>query len=162
MALADGRTRGPPPDPARPPLRRTDTESGTASSVFKLVGAGQVGVGSVRGMVALAALAAAGFHVWPFAGEVVEPSVLVLEIYPRLLLDRPVVKSDAAARRQVPQGRRPLREHREAAADTDAAFDAAVSAVAMADHLDELRRLPAAPDYAREGAIWRPGFALTS
>ena len=42
---------------------------------------------------------------------------------------------------------------------TEDAFDAALSALAMAEHLEELRALRAAPagsPEAIEGALWRP------
>jgi len=54
-------------------------------SVFQLVGNGQVGAGSVRGMPHLVRLRDAGFAIWPFddAGDRV-----ALEIYPSLLRRR--------------------------------------------------------------------------
>ena len=53
-----------------------------AKSIFQLVGNGQVGAGSVRGMPLLAHLRAQGFAIWPFdqAGE-----RTAFEIYPSLL-----------------------------------------------------------------------------
>jgi hypothetical protein len=149
------RAQAPEHDADRPPLRRTDRESGSASSVFKLVGPSQVGAGSVRGMPALGALTAAGFHVWPFAGPARVP--LVVEIYPRLLTG-PVVKSDPHERVAVLTADDRFGERRMLAAASDDAFDAAVSAVGMAERLDELLALPAAPDHEREGAIWQPGW----
>jgi hypothetical protein len=67
-------------------FRRTEIEVSSAGSqpksVFQLVGAGQVGRGSLYGMQALHRLAAAGFRIWPF-DECALP--LVVEIFPRLL-----------------------------------------------------------------------------
>src|SRR5262245_2809133 len=53
-----------------------------AKSIFQLVGNGQVGAGSIRGMPFLTRLRAAGFAIWPF-----DPpgNRTVLEIYPSLL-----------------------------------------------------------------------------
>ena len=54
----------------REPFRRTELDVRAPGvqpkSVFQLVGAGQVGRGSLYGMQALHHLAAAGFHIWPF------------------------------------------------------------------------------------------------
>jgi hypothetical protein len=64
-------------------FRRTEREvrvPGTQpKSVFQLVGAGQVGRGSLYGMQALHRLTGAGFRIWPF-----DPPALPLavEIYP--------------------------------------------------------------------------------
>src|SRR5262249_59600183 len=63
-------------------------------AVFRRVGAGQVGRGSLFGMQALHRLAAAGFSIWPFAPP---ERPLVVEISPRLLTGA-VVKSSRAAR----------------------------------------------------------------
>ena len=56
-----------------------------AKSIFQLVGNGQVGAGSVRGMPLLARLRAAGFAIWPFAGAGDRTAV---EIYPSRLRQR--------------------------------------------------------------------------
>jgi hypothetical protein len=121
-------------------------------SVFQLVGAGQVGRGSLHGMGALHRLAGAGFHIWPFDAPALP---LVVEIFPRVLTG-PVRKSSPSERerylRTVPM---PPELGRLAAASEDA-FDAAVSALVMAARVDELRALPGAPGYALEGRIWRP------
>ncbi len=57
-------------DSETPPLRTTERESAVGGprpfSVFQLVGAGAVGVGSLRGMATLRALNNAGAAVWPF------------------------------------------------------------------------------------------------
>ena len=142
-------------------LRRTDQHASepkgaSPKSVFQIGGAGQVGTGSIRGMPHLARLRAEGFSIWPFDRA---RTPLVIEIYPRLLTG-PVKKSDPRARAEY------LAEHvpeidealaREAASSEDA-FDAAVSAVVMSRHLDEISALSAPPDptEAIEGRIWWP------
>ena len=50
-----------------------------AKSIFQLVGNGQVGAGSVRGMPLLARLRAEGFTIWPFEAA---SERTVFEIYP--------------------------------------------------------------------------------
>lgn len=124
-------------------------------SVFQVGGAGAVGTGSIRGMPFLLDLVERGFHVWPF--ETGWP--LVVEIYPRILTGA-VVKSGAAARREY------LREARwaldpalvEAAAASEDTFDAAISALVMAQHAEELRTLNPnnQPQTRLEGQIWIP------
>jgi hypothetical protein len=63
-------------------FRRCEERYPTAKSVFQLVGNGQVGAGSVRGMPLLAQLRAAGIAIWPFdpPGE-----RTAFEIYPTVL-----------------------------------------------------------------------------
>ena len=120
-------------------------------SVFQLVGAGQVGRGSLHGMAALHRLADAGFRIWPF-----DPSglPLMVEIFPRLLTG-PVRKNSPSERERY-LGTVPMRPDlgRLAAASEDA-FDAAISALVMAARVDELRTLADAPGYALEGKIWQ-------
>ena len=151
-------TRRPPPDPDRPLWRATELASPYRPlSTFQVGGAGAVGTGSLRGMPLLARLRAAGVAVWP-----VDPAgpATVVEIYPRELTG-PVVKSDAAARRayaradaRVPSGLV------EAATATEDAFDAAFSALAMAEHAEVpggSGPLDAAAGLEElEGRIWRP------
>ncbi len=145
-------------------VRRTEQAAGERaarqpSSVFKLVGADQVGAGSVRGMPALARLAAAGFAVWPFDDPRAGRPVAV-EIWPRLLYAAPVVKSSADARAEYLDRHAPdiADEFRRAAAASDDAFDALTAALAMWDGRDGLAALPAARDAAErlEGRIWGP------
>jgi hypothetical protein len=125
-------------------------------SVFQVGGAGAVGTGSLRGMALLATLHDAGFSVWPF-----DPPHLprVVEIYPRALTGA-VRKSDAAARRAYLDARDWPRNLslRELASSTEDAFDAAVSALVMCEHADDLRRLgdPSDPVARLEGEIWLP------
>jgi hypothetical protein len=121
-------------------------------SVFQLIGAGQVGRGSLYGMQALHRLAGAGFRIWPFD----PPGLpLAVEIFPRVLTG-PVRKNSPSEReRYLATVPIPPELRRLAAAGEDA-FDAAVSVVVMAAAAEELRALPAAPDDALEGRIWRP------
>ncbi|WP_133826494.1 hypothetical protein [Actinomycetospora succinea] len=155
-----GATPRPPLDPARPPFRVTEEAAradGLApSSTFQVGGAGAVGTGSLRGMPHLARLRAAGLAVWPFddAG-----AATLMEIYPRVHTG-PVVKRSPAARREAAGSdpRIPAALLDDVVATEDA-FDAAFSALAMAEHLDELGSLRAAPPErpeAIEGALWRP------
>lgn len=128
-------------------------------SVFQVGGAGAVGTGSIRGMPHLLAFHDAGFRLWPFDPPVDDERPVVVEIWPRLLTGA-VNKSSFAERAEY------LR-HRFAtlpaalgvvAASSEDAFDAAVSAMVMAEHVDQLRALPDARDDVErlEGAIWAP------
>jgi hypothetical protein len=141
-----------------PALRETETAArATPKSVFQIGGAGAVGTGSLRGMRHLADLADAGFAIWPFD----DPAwPLALEIYPRTLTGA-VLKSRHRARREYLALRFADQSEamRERAAGSEDAFDAAVSALVMARHCDELTDLPVAPPGSRarlEGAIWIP------
>jgi hypothetical protein len=137
-------------------FRRTENEMRLPGvqpkSVFQLVGAGQVGRGSLYGMQALHRLAAAGFRIWPFD----PPGLpLVVEIFPRVLTG-PVRKTSPSERERY-LGTVPVPpDLRRVAAAGEDAFDAAVSAVVMAAGAAELRALPEEPGYALEGRIWRP------
>ena len=129
-------------------------------STFQIGGAGSVGTGSVRGWPALARLREAGFAIWPFDGPACPP--VAVEIYPRAL-HRPggeVERLGAGrpARRALPRARPKLRDRAVASED---AFDAAVSALAMSIHEDELRALPRVDDEIgrREGRVWTPTTA---
>ena len=63
-------------------FRRCEEPLRSAKSIFQLVGNGQIGAGSVRGMPHLARLREAGFAIWPFD----HPSDrTVMEIYPSRL-----------------------------------------------------------------------------
>ena len=126
-------------------------------SPFQVGGAGAVGTGSLRGMPVLRRLRQAGFSIWPF-----DPPgwPLVVEIYPRLLTG-PVSKKRLEARRAYLEALAPALPERfqPAAIASDDAFDAAISALAMARHAAELTSLPAIDEpWARlEGQIWWPG-----
>ncbi|MBA2262515.1 MAG: hypothetical protein H0W03_07595 [Solirubrobacterales bacterium] len=126
-------------------------------SVFQIGGAGAVGTGSLRGMEHLATLAEADCSIWPF-----DPPgwPRVVEIYPRLLTGK-VHKS----RHRERLGH--LEEHfaalpepwRERAAGSEDAFDAAVSALRMANGTDALVCLERADEDSPElleGEIWIP------
>jgi hypothetical protein len=111
-------------------FRRTELEcGGRPKSVFQLVGAGQVGTGSLRGMPFLPRLRER-FAIWPFDAPRLP---LLVEIYPRLYLPG----SD-----DYPN------EH---------ARDAAISALALSRWRGDWRRLPRDPRYALEGRIWHSG-----
>lgn len=125
-------------------------------SVFQTGGAGSVGTGSIRGMPLLARLAEAGATVWPFTyGD----GPAVVEIYPRLLTGA-VRKSDPLARERYLSERYPCLsdDFRRAAINSDDAFDAAVSALVMIEHVGDLTSLPEEPDSVLrlEGRIWHP------
>ncbi|HYZ77826.1 MAG TPA: hypothetical protein VE596_10690 [Gaiellaceae bacterium] len=115
-------------------FRRTELEcGGRPKSVFQLVGAGQVGTGSLRGMPFLRRLRER-FAIWPFD----EPRLpLLVEIYPRLHLGA----IDGEYRN----------EH---------ARDAAAAALAMSRWPGDWSRLPRDPAYALEGRIWHDGLVL--
>ena len=142
-------------------LRKTekqasDLESSFPKSVFQIGGAGAVGTGSIRGIPHVAALRREGFSIWPFH-EVKSP--LVIEIYPRLLTG-PVNKSDYSARKEsLTRGFSEIDDVLAGkAASSEDAFDAAISAVVMARHLDELSALTASRDPTEllEGRMWWP------
>jgi hypothetical protein len=113
----------------REPFRGTEREvAGQPKSVFQLVGNGQVGPGSIRGMPYLLDLANA-FAIWPFD----RPRLpLVVEIYPRLF------------------------RHLAPAAPNEHARDAAASARAMSLWKGDWCALPLERRYALEGRIWTP------
>jgi hypothetical protein len=127
-----------------------------AKSTFQVNGPGTVGTGSLRGMALLLQLQRAGFSIWPFD----PPSPwTVVEIYPRLLTGA-VVKGVPAARldylRRSPW---PLADHDLlAAAASEDAFDALISALAMDRHVAQLRALTPTTDPTErlEGRIWAP------
>jgi hypothetical protein len=137
-------------------FRRTERDVRVAGvqpkSVFQLVGAGQVGRGSLYGMQALHRLAGVGFRIWPFD----PPGLpLVVEIFPRILTG-PVRKNSQAERKRYLQAVRMGPELRRVAAAGEDAFDAAVSAMVMAAGVQELPALPDKPGYLLEGKIWQP------
>ena len=127
-------------------------------SVFQVYGAGAVGTGSVRGLPFLKQLHDAGFSIWPF-----DPPgwPLVVEIYPRLLTDK-VNKSSPSQRLEYLQSRgfdfQPT--ILSTAASSEDAFDAAISAMRMAEEWHHLSQLPVIddPQLRLEGVIWYPGW----
>jgi hypothetical protein len=137
-------------------FRRTELELRTLGlrpkSVFQLVGAGQVGRGSLFGMQALGRLTGSGFHVWPF-DHARRPHLV--EIYPRALA-RNVTRSRPTEMREHLEEAGARADFVDRAASNEHAFDAAVSALVMAARLDELRELPPATGYELEGKIWLP------
>jgi hypothetical protein len=151
----------PPADPERSPFRLTEGERLPVrgigpKSVFQIGGAGAVGTGSLRGMPKLLALREAGFSIWPF----VPPRLpMAVEIYPRWLTGR-VHKRSALARRLFLASRAgdQDREIVDRAGSNEDAFDAAVSALAMAEHARGFLDLPRIenPTFLLEGRIWRP------
>jgi hypothetical protein len=141
-------------------FRRTENEVRRRGiqpkSVFQLVGAGQVGRGSLYGMQALDWLAASGFRIWPF-----DPPgfPLVVEIFPRLLTG-PVRRNSEGERNRY-LARVPMAsELRERAVRSEDAFDAAVSALVMGRAVGEFVALSAEPDYGLEGKIWQPSVPV--
>lgn len=127
-----------------------------AKSAFQIGGAGAVGTGSLRGMPYLETLRSAGWSIWPFHAV---RFPLVIEIYPRLLTG-PVKKSRQVDRERYLSAGFPeiVTEHMGLAASSEDAFDAAVSAVIMARHVEELSGLQRAVDATErlEGRIWAP------
>ncbi len=122
--------------PAERRFRACELDLVPAKSIFQLVGNGQVGAGSVRGMPFLARLRAHGFAIWPFdpAGE-----RTALEIYPSRL--RRLVRSNAE-------------QHYRSAHERDAVCSARV----MWDSRASFANLTAATDRTTriEGAVWMP------
>lgn len=115
-------------------FRRCEARYPTAKSVFQLVGNGQVGAGSVRGMALLPRLRAAGFAIWPFD----DPGDRVaFEIYPSAL-------------RRLVEAPGPF--------DSNDERDAVASAFAMWKHRAAIARLRRTEDPVAllEGDVWDP------
>lgn len=142
-------------------FRRTDREirvgGVSPKSPFQIGGAGAVGTGSIRGMPFLGKLQTAGFSLWPFD----RPSLpMVVEIYPRLLTG-PVNKKQASARAAYLMSSEfdgLSSAERSAAAGSEDAFDAIVSALRMRDCAPQFAELRKAEDTVEllEGRIWAP------
>ena len=130
---------------------RNSAEKANPTSTFQLVGASQVGRGSIRGMPFLKRLRCADIAVWSF-DEHKWGQPTVVEIYPRLFMGN-LKKSNQAERIRFLEGRYPDMEpeHRNCAENSDDAFDAAVSALALATERATPRLLPNAK---LEGQIW--------
>ena len=150
-----------PPSPT--PFRRTELECERVGgigpkSVFQVNGLGSVGTGSILGMPFLLDLHNAGFSIWPFDAP---GWPKVVEIYPRVLTG-PVRKTDWAARRQYLRSRDLPPTLRRLAEDSDDAFDAAISSLVMARHVDWLSLLGPSTDpvIGLEGQIWTPSTPL--
>ena len=129
-------------------------------SGFEVVGAGDVGTGALRGLPVLKQLQDAGFSIWPF-DELDWP--LVIEVFPRLLTG-PEHKSTPEQRRgflsnldlEIPA---PLLER---AVQSEQAFEAAISALALAGEWYNMSKLSKTTDpvLQLEGLIWYPGCEL--
>jgi hypothetical protein len=121
-------------------FRRCERRFPTAKSVFQLVGNGQVGAGSVRGMPLLAELRRAGYAIWPFDGA---GSKTALEIYP------------SALRRLRPDDRN---------FDSPHERDAVSSAWVLWEHRHEVAHLPRTRDPVTriEGDVWTPSIRPTA
>jgi hypothetical protein len=115
-------------------FRKCEARYPAAKSVFQLVGNGQVGAGSVRGMPLIARLRAGGVAIWPFDAPGVRTA---FEIYP------------SALRTLVPHDR---------AFENDHERDAVSSALVMWRHREAVAALRAATDATTrlEGDIWAP------
>ncbi len=151
-------------DTDTPPLRETERRlRGRARpfSVFQLVGAGAVGVASLRGMATLHAISQAGACVWPFDEDAGGAGAVVAEVWPRLAAPH-VNKSSADERvahvRSLGEEVDGLDACEPAVRRTDDAFDALVAAVALWRAREALARLPddSSPTERLEGRIWQP------
>jgi len=123
--------------PVEQRLRRCELALAPAKSVFQLVGNGQVGAGSVRGMPLLARLRASGFAIWPFDAA---GARTVVEIYPSRL--RRLAPPDLTVRAWTSLHER----------------DAVESARVMWNHRASFAGLAAATDPVTsiEGDVWMP------
>ena len=146
--------------PGQSPWRRTEVELREGGlfpkSTFQIGGAGSVGTGSIRGMVALRTLRRRGMAVWPF-DQLSPAGPIVVEAYPRWC-SGPVVKSRPADRLESLvaswPGVAPHLEHLVEASED--AFDAAITALCLSCHrerpsastVDEIDRV--------EGRVWTP------
>lgn len=132
--------------------RKTElTMAKRPTSIFQLVGRGQVGLGSIRGMPFLTDLVAAGCRVWPFQ-DVKLP--LIIEIWPSILKTNfKGSKSQLLASLTADPG---VDLHK--AATSNDAYDALVSAVAMAHSFTTGVGLQQTVDRVEllEGKIWLP------
>ena len=146
-------------------LFRSIDRATNAESVFKLIGAKQVGRAAQELWRELRAARRNGieYALWPFEGELAPgPAPVVAEIYPRTAYAAavgplPFVKRDARARVDALTRVSPpvVVEDLAAAAASDDDFDACVSAVALLQRLLEGRPLvdPTRVDAVFEGAI---------
>jgi len=132
-------------------------------SPFQIGGAGAVGTGTLRGIPELFRLRAAGFRVWPFD---VPALPLLVEIYPRLMTGavhkgRPEARADYLAKKRLEDSAYGSLEEEvlAKARRSEDAFDALVSAMAMARHRGDFLSLRQARDRTAwlEGAVWGAG-----
>jgi len=122
--------------PAPQRFRTCEARYPNAKSIFQLVGNGQVGAGSVRGMPLVATMRAAGIAIWPFD----PPSErTAFEIYP------------SALRKHAPQ-------HDVGPWQSNDERDAVVSARVLWDERETVATSRAAtdPTIRLEGDIWAP------
>lgn len=162
-----GRPNRPCPRDLPTLLRRSEASIGAIAgirpkSAFQVGGAGAVGTGSIRGMALLPRLAAAGFSIWPFSSSQLP---LIIEIYPRVLTGA-VNKSSRTDREDYMRRLYPVVTGtilNQAVANEDA-FDAAVSALVMAAHVEAFKNLDSGDDATErlEGRIWQPATAARS
>ena len=129
-----GRPGKPRPHEASLGFRRADRVHG-AKPVFQIGGAGSVGTGTLRGMPYLLQLRDAGWSIWPFDA----PSErVIVEMYPAKLYRHAGIErvrksspeSRGAALRRV-TGVRISKKYRDVATESEHAFDALTSAVAL-------------------------------
>ena len=142
-------------------FRKTEEEikqhkSMNPETVFKLVGARQVGKSSITGMPILRKLRENGFNIWPF-----DPPKLpmVIEIYPRLFYGNKIKKNNPEHRWEFLKKYPELSEFdRMKAACSDDVFDAVVSAFALYKNSDKFAHIRHTDDNVakREGHIWYP------
>jgi hypothetical protein len=153
-----------PPDHRAPGwtgFRRTDRALNIAGiqpkSPFQIGGAGAVGTGSLRGIPILHQLLRAGFSIWPFTAHWMP---VALEIYPRLFTGAGNKSSQEfrSAHLALPFYDTLPPAVRDAARDSEDAFDALCSVLGMRDHASQFANLRQAIDETEllEGEIWRP------
>jgi len=115
-------------------FRQCERRYPTAKSIFQLVGNGQVGAGSVRGMPLLAELRAAGVAIWPFDAPARRTA---FEIYPSVL--RPLA---------TPERAYSSNDERDAVCSVEVMWRYRETVAALAAATDPTRRL--------EGDVWAP------
>ena len=153
----------PPHDEQRPQLRKTDVETAAAAqprgltprSPFQISGAGSVGAATVRGLPCLARLHDAGFNIWPWH-DVSPPAAI--EIWTRIAIGDTVKSNSSGRIEAVAADRRIPKALKDAAAETEDAFDAATTAVWLSQHSEALlatRRSNSRIDRL-EGKTWLP------
>lgn len=123
-----------PPDQR---FRRCEVALAPAKSIFQLVGNGQVGAGSIRGMPLLTRLRERGFAIWPFDASADRTA---FEIYPSRL------RRFAAAHAEEREWSSPHER------------DAVLSATVMWEHRASFAALAATTDPVTriEGDVWLP------
>ena len=143
-------------------FRRTERsaaerDDAVPKSVFQIGGGGAVGTGSIRGMPHLTTLAEGGLSIWPFQAVRLP---LVIEIYPRLLTGNVTKFNFDAREAYLAEGEFPEIDDSLACKvmHSEDAFDAAISAVVMSRHWNELSTLIESKDTTEliEGRIWWP------